>query len=227
MILQKKSINKSKELLFDISSSNVQDKEKKEVAKKLKYEIYFTLFPNFYFKILPKYLQSIDFTLDYELEIKTYRTYAKNLINFFKLHTFTQYTILTELTCYDRLDKTYRFNLVYLFLSLKFNRRLKIFFKTSEALPAFSISSLFKNAVWSEREVWDLYGVIFINNKDLRRILTDYGLKGHPLRRDFPLSGYFELNYNEDTKRVAYNLIELSQEYRNFNFNSPWSALEK
>jgi NADH:ubiquinone oxidoreductase subunit C len=200
--------------------------KKSEAIKKLRSELRFRKYSKFYLRLLPKYLHTIHMSLDYNIKILSFREYVYYLLYFLKYHSLTQYKELIELTCFDRLEKFNRFNIVYLMLSLRFNRRIKIFVRTSELTTIGTTHYLFKNANWLEREVWDMYGVAFSNNPDLRRILTDYGFKGHPLRRDFPLSGYFEINYNEDTKRVSYNLIELSQEYRNYNFDTPWSTLE-
>jgi NADH dehydrogenase (ubiquinone) Fe-S protein 3 len=122
----------------------------------------------------------------------------------------------------DYPERENRFEVVYNFLSTRYNNRIRVKTSVSEITPVDSITPLFKGANWFEREIWDLYGVYFTGHPDLRRILTDYGFEGHPLRKDFPLSGYVEVRYDEIQKRVVCEPIELSQEYRDFNFSSPW-----
>ncbi|MBX7147431.1 MAG: NADH-quinone oxidoreductase subunit C [Alphaproteobacteria bacterium] len=118
-----------------------------------------------------------------------------------------------------------RFEVIYHFLSLKHNCRIRIKIKTNDQMPLPSLISLFPNAGWYEREVWDLYGIYFNDHPDLRRILTDYGFEGHPLRKDFPLTGYVEVRYDEEQKRVIYEPVKLPQEFRTFDFESPWEGI--
>jgi NADH:ubiquinone oxidoreductase subunit C len=108
-------------------------------------------------------------------------------------------------------------------LSIRFNNRLKVKININELESVDSIINIYKTAGWSEREAWDMFGIFFNNHPDLRRILTDYGFEGHPLRKDFPLSGFVEVYYNELKKRVVYEPLNLSQQYRLFEFNSPWN----
>src|SRR5690606_23870383 len=110
-------------------------------------------------------------------------------------------------------------------LSLKHNFRVRVKVATDEATPLDSITGIYSAAGWYEREVWDMYGVFFSDNADLRRILTDYGFEGHPLRKDFPLTGFVELRYDETQKRVVYEPVKLAQDYRNFDFISPWEGM--
>jgi len=133
-----------------------------------------------------------------------------------------QFSLLTAISGVDYYDTKYRFNITYELLSLTYNARvrLKIFLNEMEAIP--SSVEVFKNANWWEREVWDLYGIFFSNHPDLRRILTDYGFEGHPMRKDFPVYGYLEVFYDDVHKRIAMEPIELSQEYRVFSFDTPW-----
>ena len=143
---------------------------------------------------------------------------------FFKNHISLQYKILTSISGVDIINSTYRFCVVYELLSVKYNKRvrLKIFIKDLEII--MSASKMFINANWWEREIWDLYGLFFQDHPDLRRILTDYGFEGYPLRKDFPLTGFVELRYDEAKKKVVYSKVKLTQDYRNFDFLSPWEG---
>lgn len=119
-----------------------------------------------------------------------------------------------------------RFEVVYHFLAPKQNQRIRVKLSTSEDKPVPSICPLFPGADWFEREIWDLYGVMFTGHPDLRRILTDYGFEGHPLRKDFPLTGFVEVRYDDTVKRVVYEPVELKQEFRSFDFLSPWEGTD-
>jgi NADH/F420H2 dehydrogenase subunit C len=138
--------------------------------------------------------------------------------NFLKSHTFAQFT-LVDLTA---LHLSNYFEVVYNLLSVQYNKRIFLRIRVNEADTVPSLTSIFKSANWLEREVWDMFGIYFRDHPDLRRLLTDYGFAGHPLRKDFPLSGYLELYYNDKLKRLQYQQLELSQEFRVFEFNSPW-----
>ena len=144
------------------------------------------------------------------------------ILFFLKNHTNTQFKILSEICAVDYINKKKRFEIIYNLLSIRFNSRLKIKISLNELQPIDSIIVIYKSANWSEREIWDMFGIFFSNHPDLRRILTDYGFEGHPLRKDFPLSGFLEIFYNELKKRVVYEPINLSQQYRLFEFNNPW-----
>lgn len=141
-----------------------------------------------------------------------------------KNHISYQYKLLTSVAGVDFLGKDYRFSVVYDLLSLTFNSRIRVKVFINEIMSVPSIVSVFKNASWWEREVWDMYGISFNNHPDLRRILTDYGFEGHPMRKDFPLFGYVEFRFDENTKRVIGEPIELSQEFRTFQFEMPWAS---
>jgi NADH-quinone oxidoreductase subunit C len=117
-----------------------------------------------------------------------------------------------------------RFEVVYCLLSLTRNHRLHVHVRTDDMKPVPSVTGLWPVAGWLEREVYDMYGVLFEGNPDLRRILTDYGFKGHPLRKDFPMTGYVELRYSEEAKRVVYEPVKLAQDFRTFDFESPWEG---
>ena len=132
---------------------------------------------------------------------------------------------LVDLCGADYPDRPERFEVVYNLLSLKHNRRVRVKVATDESEPVPSVTGVFSSANWYERETWDLFGVYFSDHPDLRRLLTDYGFEGHPLRKDFPLTGYVELRYDEDQKRVVYEPVKLKQEFRSFDFLSPWEGM--
>ncbi len=134
------------------------------------------------------------------------------------------FTILTDLMGADYLDREMRFEVVYNLLSIRKNLRVLIRTAVGEDESSFSVANIFSNAVWLEREVWDMYGIDFKNSPDLRRILTDYEFEGHPLRKDFPLTGYKEVRYDDVSKKVIYEPVVLQQEYRDFDFISPWEG---
>lgn len=144
------------------------------------------------------------------------------VLNFLKNHINYQYHLLTCISGIDILHSQYRFGIVYELLSITFNSRIKVKIFVNEITPIESSVCVFHNANWWEREIWDFYGVYFQNHPDLRRILTDYGFEGYPMRKDFPLSGYVEVRYDETKKRVVVESIELSQEFRAFNYETPW-----
>jgi NADH-quinone oxidoreductase subunit C len=118
-----------------------------------------------------------------------------------------------------------RFEVVYNLLSVSLNQRLRVIITTDEVQPVPSVRGVWPVATWWEREAWDMYGILFSGQPDLRRILTDYGFEGHPLRKDFPLTGYVEVRYDEDRKAVIYEPVKLTQDFRNFDFVSPWEAM--
>jgi len=124
----------------------------------------------------------------------------------------------------DYPDREERFEVVYNLLSLKHNLRIRVKLSSDEEAPVPSVSSVFSSADWWEREAWDLYGIYFSDHPDLRRILTDYGFEGHPLRKDFPLTGHVEMRYDETQKRIVYEPVSLPQEFRSFDFLSPWEG---
>jgi len=143
-------------------------------------------------------------------------------LNCLKKHIGYQYHMLTCVSGVDFLGKDYRFSVVYDLLSLTFNSRLRLKVFVNEVTAVPSVVDIFINADWWEREIWDLYGIYFDNHPDLRRILTDYGFEGNPMRKDFPLSGFVEFRYDESKKRVIGEPIELTQEFRTFTFEMPW-----
>ena len=145
------------------------------------------------------------------------------VLTFLKYNTNCQYKILSDLCVIDYPSNKNRFSVIYNLLSIPFNSRLKVQIQVNEFEQVHSVTSVYNAANWYEREAWDLFGVFFSNHPDLRRILTDYGFEGHPLRKDFPLTGFIEVRYNEAKKRIVYEPVSLPQKYRTFNFESPWT----
>ena len=164
-------------------------------------------------------------------EIKHNQIYLKideadltEVILFLKTNSKTKFRQLIDITAVDFPQNEIRFKLVYLLLSHEFNQRIIIEMDVKEKEIVGSITSIFPAANWMEREVFDMYGIDFKDHPDLRRILTDYGFEGHPLRKDFPLTGFDEVSYETESRRVVYNKVKLTQDYRDFDFNSPWGA---
>ena len=143
---------------------------------------------------------------------------------FIKTNKNTKFRQLIDITVVDYPEKTQRFKIVYLFLSHEFNQRVILSYLINENEVISSLTSVFPSANWMEREIFDMYGVNFKDHPDLRRILTDYGFKGHPLRKDFPLTGHTEVRYSEDKKKVVNEPVKLEQNYRNFDYKSPWEG---
>ncbi|HXT81051.1 MAG TPA: NADH-quinone oxidoreductase subunit C [Acetobacteraceae bacterium] len=132
---------------------------------------------------------------------------------------------MMDLCGVDWPDRAERFEVVYNLLSVSLNQRIRVVVTTDAATPVPSVHSVWPVATWWEREAWDLFGILFSGQPDLRRILTDYGFDGHPLRKDFPLTGYVEVRYDEDRKGVVYEPVRLTQDFRSFDFLSPWEAI--
>ena len=145
---------------------------------------------------------------------------------FIKTNNETKFRQLIDITVVDYPEKIKRFKVVYLFLSHEFNQRIILYYNINENEVISSLTNVFPSANWMEREVFDMYGVNFKDHPDLRRILTDYGFEGHPLRKDFPLSGHTEVRYSEDKKKVINEPVKLEQNYRNFDYESPWEGTE-
>jgi NADH dehydrogenase (ubiquinone) Fe-S protein 3 len=176
-----------------------------------------------------KYLQQccslfiLNIAISQELiEITTSRKFYLKLLKFLKTHSLLKCTIVTEYTVIDHPSKELRFEIVLFLLSIWWNFRVKVRLFTNELFPVSTITFLFKIAFWQEREIWDLFGILFQNNMDLRRILTDYGFIGHPLRKDFPLTGYTEIFFDDFTRHIVTSSVSLAQEYRYYNFKNPW-----
>ena len=183
-------------------------------------------------------LQKLEKLVNAELASKVQRSIIENneflieineidlidVIKFLKSNDFCKFRQLIDIAGVDYPENEKRFQLVYLFLSHEKNVRIKLLikFELDQTIP--SITKIFPSANWMEREVFDMYGIKFKNHPDLRRILTDYNFKGHPLRKDFPLTGFNEVRYSEKEKKVVYESVKLEQNYRNFDFESPWEG---
>lgn len=137
------------------------------------------------------------------------------------------FKVLVDLCGVDYPEHEQRFEVVYNLLSLKYNRRIRVKVLTDEGTPVPSVVEVYSAAGWFEREAWDLYGIFFSDHPDLRRILTDYGFEGHPMRKDFPLTGYVEVRYDQEQKRVIYEPVKLTQDFRSFDFLSPWEGMTR
>jgi NADH/F420H2 dehydrogenase subunit C len=151
----------------------------------------------------------------------------KNIVKvlfFLKNNSRCRFTVLSSISGVDYPNRVDRFEVVYDLLSLEYNIRVRVKTNVNELTPVSSVTSVYSAANWWEREVWDMFGIFFTNHPDLRRILTDYGFEGFPLRKEFPLTGYVEVRYDEAQKRVVCEPIELAQEFRKFDFTSPWNG---
>jgi len=146
------------------------------------------------------------------------------VILFLKTNSTTKFRQLIDITAVDYPDRDRRFKMIYLLLSHETNSRIIINYNIKEGEIVTSLTSIYPSANWMEREVFDMYGIDFKDHPDLRRILTDYGFKGHPLRKDFPLTGHNEVRYSEEEKKVIYEPVKLEQNYRNFDYESPWEG---
>lgn len=171
----------------------------------------------------PTHVAAADIAHD-ELTVHTTPDKLLDLLTFLRDDTSCQFAVLIDMCAVDYPDRSERFELVYHLLSLKQNQRIRVKLKAGEATYIPSAIDVFPCAEWYEREAFDMYGVIFEGNPDLRRLLTDYGFHGHPLRKDFPLSGYVEVRYDAEQKRVVYEPVKLVQEFRDFDFLSPWEG---
>ncbi|KPH63359.1 NADH-quinone oxidoreductase subunit C [Novosphingobium aerophilum] len=159
-----------------------------------------------------------------EVVLTVARDQIENALRLLRDHH--EYQQLMEMAGVDFPSRPERFEVVYMLLSVTKNHRLMVKVSAAENTPVPTVTTLWPNAGWLEREVFDMYGVIFAGNPDLRRILTDYGFEGHPFRKDFPLTGYVELRYSEEDKRVVYEPVKLAQDLRQFDFMSPWEGAE-
>ena len=161
-----------------------------------------------------------------ELLIEINENNLIEVVQFLKSNEKCKFRQLIDIAGVDYPENEQRFELVYLLLSHEYNHRIKLLIKFEINQIINSITKIFPSANWMEREVFDMYGVKFKNHPDLRRILTDYGFKGHPLRKDFPLTGFNEVRYREKKKKVIYEPVKLEQNYRNFDYSSPWEGTE-
>lgn len=160
-----------------------------------------------------------------ELILRCAREGLPTLLTFLRDDSALQYRQLMDVCGVDFPERPERFDVVYHLLSPRFNRRVRVKVSTDENHPVPSAVPIFSSAGWFEREAWDLFGILFSDHPDLRRILTDYGFEGHPLRKDFPLTGYVEVRYDDEQKRVVYEPVKLTQDFRSFDFLSPWEGM--
>jgi len=161
-----------------------------------------------------------------ELTITGQASEIVSILRFLRDDSRCLFWCLIDITAVDWPSRERRFDVVYHLLSPKHNSRIRLKVETDEATPVPSVIAVFPNADWYEREAYDLYGIVFTGHPDLRRILTDYGFEGHPLRKDFPLTGFVEVRYDDELKRVVYEPVRLNQEFRNFDFLSPWEGTD-
>ena len=159
-----------------------------------------------------------------ELTISVKPQKLLSLFDNLKKNRHLNFDMLIDITAVDYPKRNKRFEVVYHLLSIINQNRLRVKTFVNENTPVPSLTEIYKCAGWYERETWDMYGILFEGNHDLRRILTDYGFEGHPLRKDFPLTGFVELRYDEEKKKVSYSKVKLTQEYRDFDFLSPWEG---
>jgi NADH dehydrogenase (ubiquinone) Fe-S protein 3 len=179
----------------------------------------------FLISALPKYIQQFSVYKD-ELTIYISPSGTPAVFTFLRDHTATQFKQVQDICGVDYPSRSNRFEIVYNLLSVRYNARIRVKTYANEVTPVPSIVSLFSGANWFEREAYDMYGIFFTGHPDLRRILTDYGFEGYPLRKDFPLTGYVEVRYDEEKKRVVAEPLELTQAFRNFEGAlSPWEAV--
>ncbi len=160
-----------------------------------------------------------------ELVFVVRRDASHSFIKFLKTDEKCAFNQLANLCGADYPEREERFDVVYNLLSLKFNQRIRVLVMAGENVPVDTITDIYSAAGWFEREIWDLYGIPFTGHPDLRRILTDYGFEGHPLRKDFPLTGFVELRYDNELQRIVSEPVKLTQDFRNFDFVSPWEGM--
>ncbi len=159
-----------------------------------------------------------------ELMLQVPAAAIAKVLAFLRADSSCQFKVLVDLCGVDYPSRSPRFDVVYNLLSLTHNHRIRVKIQAGEDVPVPSVTGVHKGAGWFEREAWDMYGIMFDGHPDLRRILTDYGFEGHPLRKDFPLSGFVEVRYDDEEKRVVYEPVKLTQEFRTFDFMSPWEG---
>ena len=175
--------------------------------------------------MVPKFIEKSVISKE-EVIFYTYPEHIASFLAFLKNHTNGQFEMLVDITAVDYPEREKRFEVVYMLLSVKYNTRIIVKLSVDEVTPVPTVEKIFPNAGWYERETWDMFGIFFQENQDLRRILTDYGFEGYPLRKDFPLTGYVECRYDDTQKRVVVEPLEMTQEFRLFDFSSPWERLK-
>ena len=159
-----------------------------------------------------------------ELTLRVQANAIARVLTYLRDDPNCQFKLLVDLCGADYPEREQRFEVVYHLLSPRQNQRIRVKVDTDETTPVASVTDVFSSALWYERETWDMYGVYFADHPDLRRILTDYGFEGYPLRKDFPLTGHYEVRYDEEQKRVVYEPVSLRQDWRSFDFLSPWEG---
>ena len=174
---------------------------------------------------LPQEVLGTEIEFD-ELMVRVRRDLIVKVLTFLRDDVNCRFQQLMDLCGVDYPEREKRFEVVYNLLSLTHNMRVRVKVETDEETPVPSVSGVFSSATWWEREAWDLFGIYFSEHPDLRRIMTDYGFDGHPLRKDFPLTGYVEVRYDDEQKRVVYEPVKLTQEFRTFDFLSPWEGVQ-
>ena len=173
--------------------------------------------------VLSEQVMGISITHD-ELVVTARAEQIVKVVTFLRDDPMCLFKVLVDICGTDYPERPKRFDVVYNLLSLVHNQRIRIKVEADDETPVPSITGVHNSANWFEREIWDMYGVMFSDHPDLRRLLTDYGFEGHPLRKDFPLTGFVETRYDEERKRVVYDPVKLSQEFRKFDFLSPWEG---
>ena len=161
-----------------------------------------------------------------ELRVNARADRIVQVMTYLRDNSGCQFKGLMDVTAVDWPARSPRFDVVYHLLSIRLNQRVRVAVTTDEETPVPSVSEVYSVANWFERETWDMYGIMFSGHPDLRRILTDYGFEGHPLRKDFPLTGHVEVRYDDEQKRVIYEPVTLTQEFRRFDFMSPWEGAQ-
>ena len=175
---------------------------------------------------LPEDIVSVAQRLD-ELTVVAQAGSIAKVLAFLRDDDQCNFKCLVDVCGVDWPERERRFDVVYNLLSVKLNQRIRVRIETDEHTPVPTATGVFPSAGWYEREAWDLYGIYFADHPDLRRILTDYGFEGHPLRKDFPLTGHVEVRYDDEQKRVVYEPVKLTQDFRRFDFLSPWEGMDR
>ena len=184
----------------------------------------------FIYKVIQKYINNvlggginkIKVVSGFEIEVEVVPKNLYPILYFLNKHTYCQYKVLVDVVCYDVVCSTQRFSVVYNILSVIYGSRITIISSIDDRCGLLSLLGIYKSIGWCEREIFDFFGIYFFENKDLRRILTDYGFKGFPLRKDFPFTGFIDAYYDDSQKIICYRVLELSQEYRDFKLKSMW-----
>jgi len=184
-------------------------------------------FGDYIAECMPNCVQQVQITHNNELEVMVDPDNIVQIMTFLRDNSLCQFNNLSDLTCVDVPWRPCRFEIVYNLLSIRYNQRIRVKTYTNELTALDSLSDVHPSANWYEREVYDMFGVFFRGHPDLRRILTDYGFTGHPFRKDFPLSGYYELRYDDELQRIVQEPLEMAQEFRKFDLASPWEAFPK